>query len=118
MADFTLYPLNDFAKYVKLRDISSVTGIVSPLTTGTVTAFLSTGNTPSATAADPSLSMPAVHQSAGKWLVFFDASVLTDALLQTHFANTPPYLIIEYANGFRVYFTGEYSETRPGGRSR
>lgn len=114
MADFTLYPLNDFAKYVKLKDISSTTGVVTPLTTGTVTAFLSTGNTPSATAADPTLSMSAVHQSNGKWLVFFDASVLTDSLLQTNFASAAPYLILEYANGFRVYFTGEYSETRAG----
>ncbi len=114
MTDFNLYPLNDLAFYVKLKDIDSATGAVSNLTTGTVTCFLATDDGPSATAADPTLSTTAVHLSSGKWLVFLDASVLTASLLATHFASTAPILIIQYPSGFRVAYTGTYAETRPG----
>ncbi len=108
----SLYPLNDLGLFVKLKDINATTGVVTPLTTGTVTAFLATTNTPAATAADPSLSVSATHISNGKWLVFFDAAVLTASLLATHFASNTPYLIMEYANGFRVYHEMAYSASR------
>jgi hypothetical protein len=114
MTDFNLYPLNDLAFFAKLKDINSATGEVSNLTTGTVTCFLATASTPAATAADPTLSNTATHLSNGKWLVFFDASVLTASLLATHFASTAPILIIQYPNGFRVYYSGTYSESRAG----
>jgi len=107
-----LYPLNDFAMFVKLKDIDSETGVVAPLTEGTVTAFLATTNEADATAADGTLSVEAVHISSGKWLVFFDASVLTLTLLETHFAAATPYLIVQQSNGFRVYEELEYSESR------
>lgn len=114
MADFTLYPLNDFAKFVKPKDVDSATGVVTNLTSGTVTAFFSTGNTPAAVAADPALSMNAIHVGGGKWLIFFDAAVLTASLLDTKFAASPPYLIVQYPSGFRVYYTGKYVASRPG----
>lgn len=115
MADFTLYPLNDFAKYLRLPDINSTTGNVGYLTSGSVTAFLSTTNGPTATAADATLVMsPTYVPAKQKWLLYFDASVLTVNLLNTLFASTPPYLIVQYPSGFRVYFAGEYVAERPG----
>ncbi len=114
MADFTLHPLNDFAKYARLKTISSTTGEVTPLKTGTVTAFLSTGGAPSDVAADATLSMSAIHIKDGKWLIFFDASVLTLALLESKFATTPPYLILQHVSGFRVYYLGDYVVSRSG----
>lgn len=114
MADFTLYPLNDFAKFLRPKDIDSATGEVAPLTTGIVTAFLATAFGPTATAAHASLSVPAIHLTNGKWLVFIDASVLDPTLLDTLFSTTPPYLIVQYPSGFRVYYSGEYQASRPG----
>lgn len=115
MADFTIYPLNDFAKWVSPKDINSTTGAVTTLTSGTVTAFFATSDSPTATAADQSLSMNAIYsETKNKWLVFFDASVLTASLLATHFASTPPILIVQFVGGFRVVFTGAYSTSRPG----
>lgn len=115
MADpVKLYPLNDLALTVKLQDINPATGVKSPLTVGTVTAFLATSDSPTAVAADGTLSMSATHIGSGKWLVFFDATVLTPALLATHFASTPPVLIVVYPSGIRAYLTLEYQPSRPG----
>lgn len=115
MAAFTLWPLNDFAKFARLKDINTSTGEVTDLTTGTITAFFSTTNTPTSTAADASLSMSPTYVTAkARWLIFFDATVLTAALLAAQFGSTPPYLIIQYPSGFRVYFKGEYQASRPG----
>lgn len=107
-----LSPLNDLAFFAKLQQVSTSTGAKTPLTSGTVTAFLATSNAADATAADASLSVSAVHVTGGKWLVFFDASVLTLTLLETHFASVTPYLIIEQEDGFRVYHELEYSEAK------
>lgn len=114
MSQFKLYPLNDFATFVKLKDISPTTGVVTPLTTGTVTAFLATSFGPTAVAADATLQTTAVHVGNGKWLVFLDAAVLTAALLNSKFASTPPYLIVQYAGGLRVYYVGAYVPSRKG----
>lgn len=107
-----LVPLNDLAFFVKLQEVSTSTGAKSPLTTGTVTAFLATSNAADAIAADPTLSVSATHISGGKWLVFFDASVLTLSLLEGLFAAVTPYLIVQQSNGFRVYEELVYSESR------
>jgi hypothetical protein len=114
MADFTLYALNDFSKFVKLKDIDANTGAVSSLTSGTVTVFFSTDNDSAAVTAHADLSNTATHIANGKWLIFFDASVLTKSVLDTAFSTDPPYMIVQYPNGFRVYFTGEYVESRAG----
>lgn len=113
MAEFFLYPLNDLGFFAKLKDIHPTTGVVTPLTTGTVTCFLSVGKTSTSTAADPSLSVTAAHIADGKWLIFFDATILTYALLNGLFASTPPYLIIQYPSGFRVYVPLTYVAERP-----
>jgi hypothetical protein len=116
MADFTLYPANDFAKFLTgVKDINSSTGALSDTpSTATITAFFSTANLPTSTASDPSLSVNAVWISGNKWLIFFDASVLTYTLLDSTFGSSAPYLIVDYNNGFREYFAGEYSASRAG----
>lgn len=112
----TMYPSNDLAVTVTLQEIDSLTGVKNPLTTGTVTAFIATSNSPTATAADPSLSVSATHLNnpAGKWLIFFDASVLTPALLSSLFSAATPYLIVEQTNGVRAYVEMSYVASRPG----
>lgn len=115
-AFFQLYPLNDFAKYVKGKEISSTTGAVTPEIAGTVTAFFSTTNLPTSVAADPTLSMSATFVTAvNKWLVFFDRSVLTASLLASKFGAAPTevYLIVDDGVGWRVYAKGEYIVSRP-----
>jgi hypothetical protein len=116
MADFTLYAENDFAKYLTgVKDISSTTGAVTDTpSTATIACFFATGQDPDDTPADPTLSMNAVWVSGNKWLIFFDRTALTFTLLESKFASTPPYLIVDYPGGFREAFTGEYVSIRPG----
>lgn len=110
----TLYALNDFAVRTNpLRAINSLTGVVSLLTAGTVTAFLTTSSGPTAAAADPALSMTPTHIGGGVWLIFFGAAVLTPALLDLHFAASPPYLIVQQPGGIRVYAPVTYAAARP-----
>lgn len=105
MALPNLSPANDFAAFAQLKDISPSTGAVTDLTAGTITAFIAIDNLPTSVAANGALSMSAVNLSAvkpGKWLIFFDASVLTAALLEPLFgAGVTPYLFIVYPSGFR-----------------
>jgi hypothetical protein len=107
-----IWPLNDFALKAKLKDIDSATGIVAPLITGTVTAFLATSNLPTATAADPTLSVTASNLGLGAWLIFFDATILLPSLLDGLFAATPPYCIIVYPSGIRVAVECSYQASR------
>ena len=109
----TIHALNDFAVKAKLRTMNPTTGVIGPLTSGTVTAFLSTTNTAAATAADAALSMTPTHMGDGVWLIFFDAAVLTTALLDTHFASTPPYLIVQQTGELRAYALLSYVAARP-----
>lgn len=119
MTTFNLFPLNDFAVRVTLKDIdtnpaSPTFGKSIPLTTGTVTAFLATSNDPTATAADGTLTMSPTHIANGVWLVSFDAALLTAALLNTLFSATLPYLIVQKPSGVRVYFDVIYQASRQG----
>jgi hypothetical protein len=108
-----LYPLNDLALSVTLKEVSATTGAVTVLTTGTVTGFLATSSGPTATAADPSLVATCNYSSAlGKWVVTIDAAILTASLLNTHFAAATPYLILQSASNFRTYITLTYSAGR------
>lgn len=109
----TLYALNDFFVKTKLFAGNPATGAVTPLTAGTVTAFLTTSNGPTATAADAALSMTPVHLGDGVWLIFFDAAVLTTTLLDPLFGSTPPFLIVQQPGGIRVYAPVTYATTRP-----
>ena len=107
-----LYALNDFAVKAKLKDVNS-DGEIVPLTTGVVTAFISTGYTSTATAADPSLNCAVTHIGDGFWLIKLDAAVLTASVLGAIFTgSTVPYLIIQQSNGIRVYAEMEYLPSR------
>lgn len=109
----TIYPANDWACKVKLKDISVIDGSIGPLTTGIVRAFLSTSAGPTATPADSTFDIHATHLGNGIWLILFDAAVLTATLMQSLFGSTPPYLIVEYGGGFRVSTPLVYATTRP-----
>jgi hypothetical protein len=107
-----LFPSNDLAFTVRLYTTDATTGRRTPLLTGTVTAFLATSSAPTATAADPSLSVAVTHLAAEKWLVQFDATVLTPTLLATLFASATPYLIIVQAGGIRTVAELVYTPVR------
>lgn len=114
MTTFTLTPLNDFALTAEMRTPNLVTGKSEPLTSGSVTAFLATTNTQTATAADPSLSVICTHVGRGVWLAHFDASVLPLALLNTLFAGTGfAYCHFVSLNNVRKYVPVVYSATAP-----
>lgn len=114
-----LAPLQDLVRWVG-PVYESVSGTLTPVTTGTVTGFLATTNTSSATAADASLSATLTHvggnadglggtHAQGTWEFVLDASALTLALLNTHFAATGvAYLIVKRDNAFRVWERLEY----------
>ena len=112
----TLSPNNPFAVQVGLQDLDPATGTRVPVTAGTVTGFLSTSNAPEATAADPSLSVSATYigtvANVGMWLVTIASAVLTTALLDPLFLETPPVLIVQKTNGVRAWAPVVYSRTR------
>lgn len=107
-----LYPLNDLSLEVKLKTVNSETGAKEALTTGTVTAFLATANTPTASAADATLSVSCVHIGSGKWLAQFDGATLTATLLNTLFSAATPYCIVQAAGDIRAYVELTYSASR------
>lgn len=109
----TLFALNDFIVKTALRVVNSATGVETPLTTGTVTAFLATTYGPTAAAADPSLSVSATHTGNGVWLICFAGSVLTPTLLDPLFGASTPYLIVQQPGGIRVYAPVTYVPARP-----
>lgn len=105
-------PKNDCAFLVTLRLVDD-TGRYTNLSTGTLTAFLATSDASTATAADNSLVGSVVYTGAGgRWLVRFDASILTSALLASLFASTTPYIIIEGENNVRFAIEAAYSDTK------
>lgn len=112
-APLCLYPLNTFYAKVALRTIDPSTGVETPLTTGTVTAFLSTSYAANAAAADPALSVSATHIAKGVWLIAIPGSVLTPTLLDPLFAAATPYLIVQQPGGIRVYAPVTYTPARP-----
>lgn len=110
---FPLSPLNDFSLEWKLKTLdmtpgSSTLGKLIPLTTGTVSAFLATSNSPTATAADPTLTVVCTHVGSGKWISSWNADVLTPTLLETLFAAATPYAICVAAGDVRKYAECEY----------
>lgn len=114
MAAPKLYPLNDFAMKVKLWDIDTTTLVKTPVTTGAVSAFLATSDSPTALPADPTLAMNPPHINGADWAIFFDATTLLPELLETLFALTPPYLIVVSPSGVRAALQLEYVASRPG----
>ena len=108
-----LFPLNDLALSVQLKSVDPTSGALSYITTGSVTGFLATSDLPTATAADASLVATCNYSGAnGKWTVTIDAALLTAALLNTLFATTTPYLIVQQTNDFRFAIQLAYSASR------
>lgn len=110
-----LFPENDLAFTVKLYDVATPTGVKGPLLGATVTCFLSTSNSPTATVSG-SLSGTVVERTPtgqGVYLVTFDRSVLTAAALNTYFAAATPYCIIDQGGGIRAYIEMAYTVSRP-----
>lgn len=91
-----LNPLNDKTVTFQLSVRNSSTGVLTPVSTGSVSAIIATTDAPNATAADPTLTFNAVYIGGangfadGTWMVFIDAAVLTVALL----AGLPRYLYL------------------------
>lgn len=122
MAAINLYPLNDLSITVMLAKVNPVTAAIEPLIGGTVDHFLSTSTDPAVaapadgtfvgTAVDTGITDPVTQ--ARKWLVQYDAAVLTPALLATKFATLAPYLILKQAGGFWAYIPLKYLNTRKG----
>jgi len=107
-----LYPLNDFALIATIK-IANAVGVLEPLEAGVGTAFLATSHLPTATAADPSLVMTPTYTGAGgKWLVAFDASVLTPTLLASLFGSAQPHVIIQFPSSIRVAIPCTYQAAR------
>lgn len=114
-----LSPLNDLNRYVLIEEVNS-SGVVVPVTSGTVTGFLATTNASGATAADATLSASLTYVGgsndieAGTWLFQLDAAVLTLALLNTHFGSTGvAYLIVKKDNSVRRWERLEYVTSLP-----
>jgi len=110
----TLAPDNDLLRTFYLEDVDPTTFAKTPVTTGTVTAFLA--QTKDGDAADPSLSVSASHVGVaspsadeypeGTWGIEIDATVLTSALLEPLFGaanSNKAYLVVQKAGAVRRY---------------
>lgn len=116
MGDITFYPANDRALLVTLYTIDTVPSSATygkpiPITTGVVTAFLSVSNLPTATTADPVLTITGQHIKKGKWLLFWDGALLTTVTL--NLLTSGGYIIVVKPNGVRVFAPFLYSASRP-----
>lgn len=117
MADRPLSPLNDFDRTVLIEEVNS-SGVVVPVTDtsgGAIVGFLATSKDPTASAADPTLSVNGVYiggangYDAGTWLFQIDASVLTPSLLDSKFGSVTPYFLVQRTNGKRRYEKLKYT---------
>lgn len=119
MALRPLSPLNDFLRQVLLEIVDPTTGVVTAVTTGTVTGFLATSKLPTATAYDPTWSVSGVYIggangfTAGTWQFEIDAAVLTTALCDAAFTTGTPYFIVSRVNAVRVYEQLRYLQSAP-----
>lgn len=112
-------PLNDTTFLATLKTIdqdpqSATYGKEVLFTTGTVTAFIAISNAADAVALDNSLSVTCTYiATLKKWLVHFDASIMTVALLRPAFAGgVTPYIILQSINNRRVYIECEYADAQ------
>ncbi len=114
MSHNILAPDNDLLRTFYLEDVDPTTFALTPVTTGTVTFFLS--QTKDGSAADPSLETSAVHVGVtvaatgqyvlGTWGLELDATILTAALLEPLFGPTnsnKAFLVVEKAGAVRRY---------------
>lgn len=110
---YPLYPDNDLALVFRLQKVDGTTGKLEPVTTGTVTAFLSASKLTGATAAAPGLSVTATHIGGGKWLALWNATLLTKAILDPFFASAIPYAHCVAAGDVSRYVELEYLTAAP-----
>ena len=99
---------------VKFKKQSAVGSISTAYhTTGTVTAFLATSGASDATAADASLTATCTYDSANApwWSVLFEASTLTQSLMDTHFADPAEcWAIVTHSGGVREAIQLDYDD--------
>ncbi len=114
---FNLFPSNDITLVTPLSTVDPTTQQVTPLTSGTVQAFLATSNLPTATAADASLITTCSYSAqTRKWLIPFNGAVLTPSLLDGLFAANPTacYCIVTAnSTDIRAVIELVYVATRP-----
>lgn len=92
---FELNPSNDLYLQTTLKTVNPTTQQITPLTSGVVEAFLATSNSPTATAADPTLTTTCTYSTTTKkWLIPFEGASLTPSLLASLFGSTTPYCIV------------------------
>lgn len=106
-----LFPLNDFFALVTLNEVTATTGVVTAVTSGTVTGFLSTSDSPTATDV-LGLTATLVHTGSGVWSLSLSATGLTATLLATNFATAEPFLHVELSGGIRAVTPVRYFPSR------
>ena len=121
-----LVPYNKLFRTALIETVDGTTGETTPIVSGTVSAFIvaakTADDTVTATAADASLSISAVHIGIavptvlqpfplGTWLIVIPASspTLLDPLFP---AGTFPWLIVSRANEARVYEKLHYKRSK------
>lgn len=105
-----LTPLRDLTLEVAPKHTNPTTGAREPITSGTLTAFLATSNAPSATQVG-SLTTEGVHVGSGRWIVSFNAAMLTEVALSS--LTSTPFCILQMTDEFRDYVTLTYRASAP-----
>lgn len=112
-------PLNDFVATMILENVASDTGVVTAISSGTITGFLATSDSPDATAADANWSVSGTYiggandYEAGTWMWQIDAAVLTYALMEAAFGSSKKaYFIVQKTNDKRVVKKLRYRAVR------
>lgn len=103
----TFSPGNTFARYVYLSQINAVTGVITPVTSGSFTGFLSLTGGSTATAASGTLSVAGVYIGgatayvsrpgpgiAGSWQFIITGAALTPTLCASLFRDGAQYWFI------------------------
>jgi hypothetical protein len=107
----TLYPDNDWGMKVKLNDISLTTAEKDALTSGTITATWHV--TRGGSIAHASLTTTLIYIEDNVWLLFFDATLLPDSLIDPLFTTAATAdLCVTFPGGFKVWSTVPYARYR------
>lgn len=115
VANPVLSPLNDFVIRAFIERVDPVTGVVSPLVSGSLTGFLATSADPTATTADPTWSVAGVYIGGannfpdGTWQFEIDGTVLTVAACNAAFLTLQKaYFIVVKTGSIRKACTVTY----------
>lgn len=103
---------NPFKIKVKFKSSTAGSTVTTFQTTGTASAFLATSGVSDATAADASLIATCGYDSANApwWDIYFPATVLTQSLMDTHFAEAECWCIVKHSNGTREVIQLDYED--------